>query len=135
MISNHPYQFVYFNFLSGKNINSNFEFDYWGLSNKDALLHILKTDKKDYIKIYIYSDSPYYFSLTLINKNDRNRIKFVNNIKDADYLVTNHYYAWGNRSIAKDNPVLINLKLKKEFSVIKEFNVDNIPINSIYKIN
>jgi len=134
MFNNHPYQFAYFNLLPGKNVNSNFEFDYWGLSNKDVLLHISNIDENNNIKIYINSDSPYYFSLSLLNKEDRDRIEFVDDINLADYLVTNHYYAWGNRSMPKDNPVLVNLKLKKKFTVIKEFNVDNIPINSIYKM-
>ena len=134
MFNNHPYQFAYFNLLSGKNINSKFEIDYWGLSNKDALLHIVKIDKGNNIKIYINSDSPYYFSLSLLNKEHRDRIEFVDSIDGADYLVTNHYYAWGNRSMPKDDPVLVNLKLKKDFTIIKEFSVDNIPINSIYKV-
>ena len=135
IFNNHPYQFVYFNSLSGKNINSNFEIDYWGLSNKDALFHIANITKKNNIKVYINSDSPYYFSLSLLNKENRDRIEFIDDINMADYLVTNHYYAWGNRSMPKDDPVLVNLKLKNEFVIIKEFTVDNIPINSIYKIN
>ena len=46
----------------------------------------------------------------------------------ANYLVTNHYYQRGN-------PLAMKEKLKKEFELFKEFKVDDIPINSIYKIN
>ena len=50
MIKDHPHQNVYFNFLAGKNIQTKFELDYWGLSNKQALEYILKNDSKNIIK-------------------------------------------------------------------------------------
>ena len=56
------------------------------------------------------------------------KINFVDNISDADFLVTNHYYQ-------KGNPAKINQGLIKKFKLFKEFKVDKIPINSIYKIN
>ena len=135
MFKNHPNQFVYFNFLAGKNVNDKFEIDYWGTSNVHLLNYLLKIDKKDEIKIYIFSDSPYYFSLPIIDKKQRNRIKFVSDINSADYLVSNHYYAFGKRKKAIDNPILLNNGLKKKFKLVKEIKVDNFPINSIYKIN
>ena len=64
----------------------------------------------------------------MIDKNQRDRIKFVNNKNDADFLLTNHYYT-------KGNPAVINLKLKKEFELLKEFKVDDMPINTIFKMN
>ena len=134
MVKNHPYQFVYFNSLAGKNINNNFEIDYWGTSNLHILNYLLEYDKKKEIKIYIFSDSPYYFSLPIIDKNQRDRIKFINDINSADYLVTNHYYAFGKRKKIADNPTVLNNILKKKFILIKEIKVDNFPINSIYKV-
>ena len=128
MINNHPYQFVYFNKFAGKNIESNFELDYWGTSNRDALTYIANIDKKNELKIYVLSGSPYHFSLLLVDKEDRKRIKFVNDLSNADFLVTNHYYENGN-------PAVINQKLKKEFELIKEFKVDGMPINTIFKMN
>ena len=135
MFKNHPNQFVYFNFLAGKNVNDKFEIDYWGTSNAHLLNYLLKIDQKEEIKIYIFSDSPYYFSLPIIDKKQRNRIKFVSDINSADYLVSNHYYAFGKRKKAIDNPILLNNGLKKKFKLVKEIKVDNFPINSIYKID
>ena len=80
------------------------------------------------MNIYVSSESPYHFSLLLMDKDDRKRLDFVDNINKADFLVTNHYYQ-------KGNPIIINQKLKKKFKLFKEFKVDNIIINSIYKIN
>jgi hypothetical protein len=102
--------------------------DYWGTSNISALSFIAKRDKRNDIKIYVFSDSPYHFSLLLADKEVRYRIKFVNNLNEADYLVTNHYYQ-------KNNPIFLNNKLKKEYKLLKEFKVDKMIINSIYKIN
>ena len=128
MINNHPYQFVYFNKFAGKNVGNNFELDYWGTSNRDALTYIANIDKKNELKIYVLSGSPYHFSLLLVDKEDRKRIKFVNDLSNADFLVTNHYYE-------KGNPAVINQKLKKEFELIKELKVDGMPINTIFKMN
>ena len=128
MIKNHPYQFVYFNKFAGEDITNSFDVDYWGVSNKSALTYIVSNDKKDSLKIYVSSNSPYHFSSLLMDKNNRKRLKFVNNISDADFLVTNHFYQ-------KRNPAFINQKLKKKFKLFKEFKVDDIIINSIYKIN
>ena len=126
MIKNHPYQNIYFNFLAGKNPGLNFELDYWGLSNKDTLNYILKKDKKNNIKIHILSVSPYQFSLSLVNKNDRKRIEFVKSKEVADYLVTNHYYQ-------KKDPNKFKVYLDSNYMLEKEFKVDNFAINTIYK--
>jgi len=128
MVKNHPFQFVYFNILAGNNVSNYFELDYWGTSNKSSLEYITKINNSDEINIYISSVSPYYFSSLFLNKNDRKRIKFTSDINNANFLVTNHYYQTGN-------PATINEKLKKEFKLLKEFKVDNMIINSVYKIN
>jgi hypothetical protein len=49
-------------------------------------------------------------------------------VNDADFLVTNHYYQEGN-------PIKINQNLKKKFKLLKEFKVNEMVINSVYKIN
>ena len=64
----------------------------------------------------------------MTDKDDRKRIKFTKDIDDANFLVTNHYYQ-------KGNPLTINEELKREYKLLKEFKVDNMIINSVYKIN
>ena len=128
MTQNHPYQYMYFNFLTGKNVAKNFELDYWGLSNLGALSYILKNSDKKQVRIFVSSVSPYIFSTYMLNEEDQKRIEFVEFVKDADYLVTNHYYQ-------KGNPITIKNNLSSRYKLIKEFKVDNISINSIYKVN
>ena len=128
MTQNHPYQYMYFNFLTGKNVAKNFELDYWGLSNLSSLSYILKNSDKKKARIFVSSVSPYIFSTYMLNEEDQKRIEFVQYVKDADYIVTNHYYQKGNPTTIKNN-------LSSRYKLIKEFKVDNISINSIYKVN
>ena len=65
------------------------------------------------IKIYVSSVSPYDFSLLMLSKNNRKRIKFVSELNNANYLVTNHYYQEGQ-------PSAINLELSKKFKISRE---------------
>jgi hypothetical protein len=128
MIINHPFQFVYFNKFAGKKVGNYFELDYWGVSNRSSLTYIVNNDKRNELKVYVSSASPYHFSLLLLDKRDRKRIKIVDNVNDADFLVTNHYYQEGN-------PIKVNQNLKKKFKLLKEFKVNEMVINSVYKIN
>ena len=127
MVKNHPYQYIYFNsFVS--NADKKFELDYWGTSNRDILSFIVNHDDGEKINIYVHSVSVYYFSSLMLTEKNKKRLNFVKDISTADYLVTNHYYQ-------KGNPIQINTNLKKKYTLLKEITVENLVINSVYKIN
>jgi len=125
MVTNHPFQFVYFNKFAGNNIMNNFELDYSGTSNRSALSYIAKNDSRNEINLHIFSISPYQWSLLMIEAEDRKRFKFTKNIDEANFIVTNHFYQ-------KNSPSKVRQDLKKKYKLYKEFMVDGIPINSIY---
>ncbi len=127
MYNNHPYQFLYFNKLATNKPQNLFELDYWGVSNRSVLNYIIENNKTKISKIYVYSKSPYALS-TLLDKENREKVKFVKNLNEADFLVTNHYYQIGN-------PIEINNELKSRYKLLKEFNLDGMTFNSIYKVN
>ena len=55
---------------------------------------------------------------------------YINNVAEyhpLNLLVTNHYYQ-------KGNPADINNELKNKYKLLKEFTIDGITFNSIYKI-
>ena len=52
MFTNHPHQNVYFNLFVNNKFKKNFEMDYWGTSNKDALELIAKNSKN---KVNVYN--------------------------------------------------------------------------------
>ena len=56
----------------------------------------------------------------------RERITIVGDIENADYI-TNNYRDWNG----KLNPT--NVMIPKDFKILYEIKVDDVPINSIYK--
>lgn len=91
MISNHPFQNVYFNFLAGKNIRQNFELDYWGLSYKQGLEYILATDKSERISIAANLEEC-QLNFSIIPFEDRKRLVWTYDQKSADYYLSNFRY-------------------------------------------
>ena len=126
IINNHPYQFIYYNVLTKNKIKANFELDYWGVSNKDSLEYLLNSFKKNKLFIYVYSNSPYYYSKNLIDKDKRDKIIFVKKIEDAEFVLTNHYYL-------NQNPTKKDKYLYDNFELINQIIVNNNAINSIFK--
>ncbi len=127
LYQNHPYQYTYYNsFVNNTNIKK-FELDYWGLSNLDIMkkLNELEPNKKNY-RIYVFSSSPYNFSLNLMNDSLSKKYMFVDNLDEADYIFTNHFYQ-------NKDPIIAEKYLKENFNLIYEIKSDNIRINSIYK--
>ena len=124
MISNHPHQNVYFNFLAGKNIERNFELDYWGLSNKQAFEYILNNDDKKKILIGSASTNHLSNSKKILARNDRRRILITENIS-ADYIIDN-YRNWHGRPKKE-------FVIPYDFEIYKEILVGKQKIISIYK--
>ncbi len=87
MISNHPFQNLYFNSFAGKNIRQNYEMDYWGLSFKQGLEHILANDKSG--NINIASDMGVCFlNFDIIPIENRKRLNQTDDLKSANYFLT-----------------------------------------------
>lgn len=109
MYKTHPHQNVYFNFLAGLNLKDNWELDYWGLSNRQALEYILKRDTRKKIVITPISASPLAKNIIMLDEKDRKRIVIAAKANRADYLINNF------RGVKDNN------KLEKYFS--KNFEV------------
>jgi len=105
MIKNHPYQNVYFNILAGKNmtiVKDRFELDYWGLSYRKALEHILERDKSEKIKIFV-ANQPGVDNANILPSGDRDRIIYVNNPEQAEYFISN--YRWHKEEYPYKNEI------------------------------
>ena len=124
MVRNHPHQYVYFNSLIGKdNLSKKFDIDYWGLSYKENLKYILNTDSRKTIKIINTSHNKLFYTLFSLDKKSRERFIVVNDIRNADYVMTNFYL--GDKISEK--------KILENFSIIKEIIIDKYSINTVYK--
>ncbi len=91
IINNRSSEYLYFNELSRKFINKNFELDYWGLSAKEAINKILEEEKNNTSPIKIY---PIYinfnYSMKIFEKDLIKKIQIVNTIQDANYVIQNN---------------------------------------------
>ena len=88
----HPFQNTYFNILAGQDWIKNFEVDYWGLSNRQALEYLASVNAGD--QIYVASETvpPLDLALKSLPEHDRNRIIVVNGIDKAQYVINNYRF-------------------------------------------
>ena len=126
IISNHPYQYVYYNYFARDYIKNNFENDYWGVSNKDLLINLDRIKKRNEYKVHIYSASPYEKSLLLMDANIKGKFKFYENINDADYIVSNHYYQ-------DKKPYEEYIFLRNRYKILYEISINKNAINTLYE--
>lgn len=100
----HPYQNVYFNRLagSGDQIRNRFELDYWGVSYKDGLAYIAATDARDDITV-LAANLPGEWNSLILPPQDRKRIRYVYDAREADYFVTN--YRWRRQGYDFEPPI------------------------------
>jgi hypothetical protein len=124
IFKNHPHQMVFFNSLAGKKLQNKFELDYWGLSIKSSLKEILKYDNKDEIKIIGMSKTRLNFTLFILNEDEKNIFKIVDNPNEADYIIS----VFNSTERRKDF-------IDKGYKIINDVKVDGIIINSTFKIS
>lgn len=93
MVAQHPHQNVYFNLLagSGESLDKNFEQEYWGLSTREVLDHLVSLDKSESLKVFA-SNKPGMFNSLILKSEDRNRLNFVE-FAEADYFIYHHRFA------------------------------------------
>ncbi len=116
-VKNHPYQNVYFNFVTNYAFDGRktFELDYWGVSYKQGLEKLIALDKNDTL-IYSASNYPGYQAKFAIREN--RQTMFVDSAHKANYFLSN--YRWHPE----------NYPYKKIDSIM----VDGYEIMGIYKV-
>jgi hypothetical protein len=87
---NHPHQNVYFNVLAGDDVGRNFELDYWGLSYRQGLEHLLRTDDSPVIELGVAS-YPGRLNQSLLEEADRKRLRYVEP-GEGKYFLSNHRF-------------------------------------------
>ena len=91
MIQSHPLQQVYFNeFVSheDENLRKNYEMDYWGVSNYQALKYILNNDESKHIFVTTIFPEILQNNIDELDEDDRSRVTLVHP-DSADYFITN----------------------------------------------
>jgi hypothetical protein len=94
MIRNHPFENVYFNRLGGADmarVKRHYELDYWGLSYKQGLEYLLRTDPSETIRIYVFN-RPGRINALILSEEERKRLVYMDTPDEATYFLTN--YRW-----------------------------------------
>ena len=86
MIDQHPYQNVYFNVIVGGG-RQRFDLDYWGLSYRKALEHVLAVDKRKVIRVRV-KNYPGRLTARILPADQRKRLRYVRGRED--YYLTNY---------------------------------------------
>jgi len=86
MVRYHPYQNVYFNALAGKDLRKRFELDYWGLSYREALKHILENDPAPTIEVAV-GHTPGVANIQILVPEDRKRLRYAG-VDEAKYFLS-----------------------------------------------
>jgi hypothetical protein len=110
MIENRPMQNLYFNVFAGQNLKDRWDFDYWGLGNRNALKFILENTEEEKVKIKTLSFTPLEESIKMLDPKERRRFIFVDNMGEADFLVDN--YRMTNKNFEK---TLSDFQIYKQF--------------------
>jgi hypothetical protein len=74
LIRHHPHQYCYFNAIAPDPAR-NFELDYWGLSYRDALENLVRSDPSDTLAVRVLN-LPGYLNAFLLKPEDRRRVWF-----------------------------------------------------------
>lgn len=127
IITNHPYQYVFFNKIAGNDWDKKFEMDYWGISNVDALKYILKNDPNNIINIYGLGNTSIPQAFALLETKDSNRLNKVTDFLSADYVITNY------RFLGKIETAHELEKIKQSYDLVYEIKVDKKIIASVFK--
>lgn len=127
MIQSHPYQNMFFNLIERMSAKSQFEADYWGLSNKQALEYIVKSDPRPSIQVYPGGLLNIDIAAQALPPADRKRIKVTDSLTDFDYLLTNyrtdfadsihHYPAQLEHQITVDDRAIAGVYKRKTFFI------------------
>ena len=91
MVKNHPFQQVYFNNLVSHNdeyLRKNYEMDYWGVSNLQALKYVLDNDAGRNIMVSTIYPDIMQNNVDMLEEEDRNRLKIVHP-DSCQYFITN----------------------------------------------
>jgi hypothetical protein len=92
MVRYHPYQNTYFNFLAGSKmsvIKERFALDAWGLSVKNGLEYIARTDPAKTIKVQVIGG--YNKSWMVLDKSDRKKMN-VTTFNPPNYIIETYRY-------------------------------------------
>src|SRR5262249_6885861 len=92
MARDHPHQYVYFNLLAGRDLRdakARFEFDYWGVSCRQALEELARRVPAGELSVWA-ATPPGQHNALILPPEVRRRFRFLDGPAEADYVLS-HY--------------------------------------------
>ena len=92
MVKNHPFHYVYFNALVSHDeeyIRRNYEEEYWGISNMQALQYLAANDTSRKIRICGTFKEPIDNNVLMLPPDQQKRFVWINEAVQGDYFITN----------------------------------------------
>lgn len=102
MVRHHPHQNLYFNSLAGgmERARASFDLDYWGLTFREGLEYIARTDPSPEIPIFFAYGSR--DTIDILPPSDRARLRPLEEVRGAKYVLTNYRWATEDYDSALD---------------------------------
>ncbi len=121
ILSNHPYEYAYFNLPARGHIEDNFEKDYWAVSQKDQLVYLCGTEPEEQFSVWMNDGTQ--SCRYLLDETCQNRILVTDNAARADYLVDRHVA----------NPDTSYFKLEHMYQPVHTISVDGVALSTAYR--
>lgn len=106
IVRDHPHQQTYFNAFAPRDVEGQFELDYWGLSFRDGLTEVLRREPVGSVTVAV-SDLPGFLNALILPKDQRDRIQFVP-AREAEYFLSNHRQPEHHRRFQERLPPYVN---------------------------
>ena len=121
MIRHHPHQNLYFNALAGgmERAKASFDLDYWGLTFREGLEYIARTDASPEIPIFFAYGAKE--SIDILPASERARFRPLEEVKGAKYVLTNYRWATEDYDSALDK--------------VYEITIDGTAVMAVYRLN
>lgn len=121
ILSNHPYEYAYFNRLARGHIEGNFEKDYWAVSQRDQLIFLCGFVPDGQFSVWMNSGTE--SCRCLLDEASQDRILVTDNAARADFLVDRHV----------DNPDTSYFKLEHMYQPLHTISVDGVALSTAYQ--
>ncbi len=126
-----PYQFTYYNILAGTHPEDRYEMDYWGVSGKDTLIEFIDAEYKGETLAITGAesscDSILDRAIFILPDEYADKVKFVYEMENADYVFVNYTYVNEHR-----NPDLYDMV--SPYEMVAEESYFSSPLAAVYKI-
>ena len=126
---NHPYQYVYFNYLNKIFSKKKFDLDYWGISNYQIYKYLLKNDQSQKITLGTISFNDLSDNFNILKADEKIRIVLTSKEDLPNYLIDNFRVGYKKLKFSEG----VKKNILKDYKLLFQIVIDDNIVSSIYK--